>query len=653
VTHQPGKPYASPDALRAAVTARAKAAVRADPRFTVAELLRQFAYARLLARVFTHEPESWVLKGGIGLLARLPSTRHSMDVDLWSSQQSLAEAERALERCSAVDLGDHATFEVGAWRERLDREAARPLAQATVTCRIGRRQFVAFGVDLVSGPFPPLEPEPVPPLRPIDVPGLLDAPLRVYPVAATVADKLSGILARHGERLSTRYRDLVDLATIALTEPLVAGDVYLAIHEELRRQDLAVPAEFDVPAAEAWMTGYGTYTRALPLLRGVGFEEALALVKALLDPVMAGRREGTWRPETRSWEPDANRGGTSKGWGQPVEGRAAEGEPGLGRPQSCPNRLVPRSQPMRALVADPSASPALSLADVPEPSPGPGQLLVRMEAASINRGEIRSAGKQPPGTVIGWDIAGSVVALGEGVTGFEVGQRVLSLSTTGGAFAELAAVPAAWTTPLPSATDPVLAATLPVAGVTAVNILRLARAHAGDRVLVTGAAGGVGLLTVQLALDAKATVTGQASSEQRAAAVRDLGADALIHPGDGSPVDGEFDVVLDGIGGPMFAPLLRATAQGGRMVVYGNSADAESTFRVEDFYPKAITIFGFRVFQSVSPEQATRDLAMLAEQLTEGHIRVAVQATAPLSDALPLVRDLYDRKVTGKVVITG
>src|SRR6266540_524237 len=162
---------------------------------------------------------------------------------------------------------------------------------------------------------------------------------------------------------------------------------------------------------------------------------------------------------------------------------------------------------MRALVADPSASPALSLADVPEPSPGPGQLLVRMEASSINRGEVRTAAKQPPGTVIGWDIAGSV-----------------------------------------------------------------------------------GLLTVQLALDAKATVTGQASSEQRAAAVRDLGAEALIHPCDGSPVEGEFDVVLDGVGGPMFAPLLRATAQGGRVVVFGISSDAESTFRVDDFYPKAITI---------------------------------------------------------------
>jgi len=307
---------------------------------------------------------------------------------------------------------------------------------------------------------------------------------------------------------------------------------------------------------------------------------------------------------------------------------------------------------MRALVADPGASPALSLAEVAEPTPGPGQLLLDMEAASVNRGEVRSAGKQPPGTVIGWDVAGTVAAVGEGVTQFDVGERVVALSPGGGSFAERVVVPAEWTAPLPSACDFMTAATLPVAGLTAAGILRLARAHAGDRVLVTGAAGGVGLFTVQLALQAKATVTGQAASEERAATVRAAGADALVHPGDGSPVPGEFDVVLDAIGGPMLGPLLAATVPHGRVVVYGNSADAESTFRVESFYNKGVTIYGFRVFTSVPPAQAVKDMANLAEQAADGRLDVKVQATAPLADALPLIRDLYARKVTGKVVIT-
>lgn len=307
---------------------------------------------------------------------------------------------------------------------------------------------------------------------------------------------------------------------------------------------------------------------------------------------------------------------------------------------------------MRALVADPTASPPLSLADVPEPAPGPGELLLDMEAASVNRGEIRTAAKQPPGTVIGWDVAGTVAALGEGVTTFDVGERVVALSPDGGSFAERLVVPAEWTAPLPSACDFVPAATLPVAGVTAAGTLRLARTHAGDRVLVTGAAGGVGQFTLQLALQARATVTGQAASEERAAAVRATGAGALVHPGDGSPVDGQFDVVLDGIGGPMLGPLLAATAPNGRVVVYGNSADAESTFRVETFYSKGVTIYGFRVFTSVPPDQVVKDMAALADQVASGTLSIKVQATAPLADALPLIADLYARKVTGKVVLT-
>ena len=307
---------------------------------------------------------------------------------------------------------------------------------------------------------------------------------------------------------------------------------------------------------------------------------------------------------------------------------------------------------MRALVADPTASPPLSLADVPEPAPGPGELLLDMEAASVNLGEIRTAAKQPPGTVIGWDVAGTVAAVGEGVTTFDVGERVVTLSPGGGSFAERVVVPADWTAPLPSACDFVPAATLPVAGVTAAGTLRLARTHAGDRVLVTGAAGGVGQFTLQLALQAKASVTGQAASEERAAAVRATGAEALVHPGDGSPVDGQFDVVLDGIGGPMLGPLLAATAPNGRVVVYGNSADAESTFRVETFYSKGVTIYGFRVFTSVPPDQVVKDMATLADQVASGTLSIKVQATAPLTDALPLIADLYARKVTGKVVLT-
>jgi NADPH:quinone reductase len=308
---------------------------------------------------------------------------------------------------------------------------------------------------------------------------------------------------------------------------------------------------------------------------------------------------------------------------------------------------------MRALVADPSSSPALALADVPEPTPGPGELLLRMEAASVNRGEIRTAAAKTAGTVIGWDVVGTVLGAGEGAEGARTGERVLALSPGAGTFAELVVVPAEWALPLPAGSDLVTASALPVAGLTAVNILRLTRTHAGDRVLVTGAAGGVGSLAVQLAVAEKAEVTGQVGGQERAAFVTELGATALVHPGDGSEVDGQYEVILDAIGGPMFAPLLRALAFKGRMLLYGNSAGGSCTFRPEDLYPKAVSVQGFRVFQSVPPDQGVRDLGMLAELVDAGRLRVPVQATAPLAEALPLLADLMDRRVTGKVVLTG
>jgi hypothetical protein len=295
----PRIPYATPEALRAAVTDRAKDAAAAQPHYSVAERQRQFAYGRLLARVFTDEPERWVLKGGAALLARLPDARHSRDVDLWGGGADLDAAERALERSASLDLGDHMSFRVGAWR-RGDLNG-QPLARTMVICRIGRREFARFGVDLVVGGLPPLEPEQVIPPRPVDLPGLPEVPWRLYPIAAQVADKVAGIHKRHEERPSSRYRDLVDLAEIAVSQRVAAADLHLALHSELPRQRVPVPAELAVPDPDRWAAGYNQQVRRLPVLEGIGFAEALALAKSLVDPVLAGRRQGTWLPAERRW----------------------------------------------------------------------------------------------------------------------------------------------------------------------------------------------------------------------------------------------------------------------------------------------------------------------------------------------------------------
>jgi len=300
MTRRPERPYATPEALRAAVVARAKAAARAEPGLGVAERLRQFAYGRFLARVFTCDPDGWVLKGGTALLARLPVARHSLDVDLWSGRDELGDAEQALERAAALDLGDHSSFAFGQWR-RSHRHGIS-VSQTMVTCRIGRQEFSRFGVDLAGGHHPPLPPDLVDPPRPVEVPGLPEPAWRLYPLAAQIADKLAGIGKRHGSRPSSRYRDLVDLACIAGSQSVEAAHLHLAIHDTLPRQGVAVPAAFGVPDRDVWAAGYRQSARQLSALADVGFEQGLALVKALLDPVLAGRRTGVWSPDGAAWQ---------------------------------------------------------------------------------------------------------------------------------------------------------------------------------------------------------------------------------------------------------------------------------------------------------------------------------------------------------------
>lgn len=115
--------------------------------------------------------------------------------------------------------------------------------------------------------------------------------------------------ASHRVMASTRHRDLVDLATIAITQRLTAHELHIAIHHELLGQRLPLPDQFAVPDPEAWRIGYVRQAQGLPHLRGVGFDEAFALVKAMIDPILAGRRDGVWRPEARCWEPDGDGGG--------------------------------------------------------------------------------------------------------------------------------------------------------------------------------------------------------------------------------------------------------------------------------------------------------------------------------------------------------
>lgn len=230
---------------------------------------------------------------------------------------------------------------------------------------------------------------------------------------------------------------------------------------------------------------------------------------------------------------------------------------------------------MRALVADPAAPHGLRLADASEPVPAEGQALVKVAATSLNYGELRGARHQAPGTVLGWDCAGTVIqAAGDG-SGPVEGSRVVTFGGQG-AWAELRAVDTAEIAVVPDGVDLGAASALPVAGVTALRALRRFGFIAGERILVTGASGGVGRFAVQLAAIAGAHVIASVGRPARGEGLREIGAEEVVVGLDGitEPVRG----VIDNVGGQQLADAFALLAEGGSLQSIGGTANEPTVF---------------------------------------------------------------------------
>ena len=233
---------------------------------------------------------------------------------------------------------------------------------------------------------------------------------------------------------------------------------------------------------------------------------------------------------------------------------------------------------MRAVVARRYGTPeVVAVDDVPTPSPEAGELLLRVEAASLNALDwhfltgtpyfIRfiSGFRRPKRLTPGADVVGTVVAVGAGVPGVAVGDRVFG-QCAGGACAQYAAVEACDMVPVPAGVSASAAAAAPVAGLTALQGLRThGRVQPGDKVLVNGAAGGVGTFAVQLAVALGAEVTAVCSTAN-VAMVRDLGAAEVVDYTTTDVVAGGtgFDVMIDNVGNRSAADCLRLLRRGGR-----------------------------------------------------------------------------------------
>ncbi|SBT89711.1 hypothetical protein GA0115233_101183 [Streptomyces sp. DI166] len=202
---------------------------------------------------------------------------------------------------------------------------------------------------------------------------------------------------------------------------------------------------------------------------------------------------------------------------------------------------------MRALVVAPSAELAVRLAEVGDPVPGPGQVLVDISHLSLNYGDLNDArsGRVPEGAVLGSDAAGVVVGAAADGTGPKVGARVVAM--TPGAFAERVAIDVAALAEVPDALDLARAVALPVAGIAALRSLRAAGLGPGKRVLITGASGGAGRFAVQPAARAGAYVIASVGSKARGAGLAEAGAHEVLVGVDG--IEEPVDIAVDSVGG--------------------------------------------------------------------------------------------------------
>lgn len=303
--------------------------------------------------------------------------------------------------------------------------------------------------------------------------------------------------------------------------------------------------------------------------------------------------------------------------------------------------------------------------DTPEPVPGPGEVLLRVHAAGVNFADTeRRRGlydaQVPLPRILGSEAAGVVRAVGPGVDPSWVGRRVVAL--TKGAYAEAALAPVSELLALPPEVSFAEAAALLVQGLTAYHVVHtVGRVEAGQTVLIHAAAGGVGLLAVQLAKAAGARVIGTVSGEAKAKLAREVGADDVIRY-DQEDVAARVQAltqgrgverVLDSVGASTWQASVDALAPFGHLVSYGNASGPPPLVEVESLYAKSLTVSAYWLRTPTPPEVQHRAREALLAEVVAKRLRIVVGLTLPLAQAGEAHRQLEGRSTVGKVVLVS
>ncbi|MFT4199366.1 quinone oxidoreductase family protein [Gordonia sp. (in: high G+C Gram-positive bacteria)] len=313
------------------------------------------------------------------------------------------------------------------------------------------------------------------------------------------------------------------------------------------------------------------------------------------------------------------------------------------------------------------AGPVWVHREVPTPAPAPGQVLVRVAAMATNNADLGMLTAADPTTggsgesfVAGFEYAGEIAAVGEGVTGWQVGDPVMG--TAPESFAEFVPVDHRFVLPR-RVLEPATACALPTGLLTEHGALDAAGFQSGQSVLVTGASTGIGLIGCQVAKALGAsTIIGTTRSAAKAAVLREAGVDTVVVPPAAltdtvlAATGGEgVDIVLDHLGGPVFAQCLPATRQFGHVVNIGRLAGAPSTIDLDSLSYRNLTVHGVSFGFSRPDHMADVIAALLPEALPaaeSGAVRPVIDTTVSWTEPARVVERLGAPDLTGKVVMT-
>ncbi|GAA0266560.1 zinc-binding dehydrogenase [Actinomadura nitritigenes] len=299
---------------------------------------------------------------------------------------------------------------------------------------------------------------------------------------------------------------------------------------------------------------------------------------------------------------------------------------------------------MRTVINTPGDIAPTRFGEVEEPKPEAAEALVAIRAFSVNRGELALLKSRPEGWRPGQDIAGVVVEPAADGSGPSSGSRVVGL-VEGAGWSQFAAVPTERLAVLPDSVSMEQAATLPIAGLTALRTLRTGGNLLGRRVLITGANGAVGRFQIELAARSAAQVTAVTTrAEEVRRQLQELGAEEVVP--DIEVASGLFDLIQESVGGTALTGAIKKIAPGGTIVVLGSSSGEAGRVSVYDFIGhEGARIQNYMSYASTDP--VDRDLQVLADLVGEGRLRPTIGFSDCWSELNTAIELLGDRKLSG------